>query len=137
MNRPLPEEHLDYAIQDPYLIYSLYNYFSRVGYLSLVTAEQTLRYVSLHRHAPPHRDDIYSSHPLLPLATLGEEPICGLTKMCLKCNRVLSLYAFSPFEREAGGRCFVCRAVDIRRQSARRRTTEANVPSSVTAICHP
>jgi len=128
MNRPLPDESLDYARQDAYLIYSLYDHFSRVGYLSLVTEEQSMRYVSLHQNSPPHRDDIYSSHPLLPLGILGKDPIEGLTNKCLKCNRTLSLFAFPPFE--VGRSCFVCRAVDIRDESKRRRnqtTVEAKM----------
>ena len=122
MNRPLPDEHLEYAGQDAYLIYSLYDYFSRVGYLSLVAVEQSMRYISLHRHSPPDRDNIYAAHPLLPLGILGDGPIYGLTKTCLGCNRTLSLFGLSP--SEVSSRCFVCRAVDIRRQSARRTTTE-------------
>ena len=117
MTRPLPDEYLDYARQDAYLIYSLYDHFSRAGYLSLVTGDQSMRYVSLHRHSPPRRDNLYGSHPLLPLGILGEDPIDGLTKDCQNCNRTLSLFAFSPFE--GGGRCFVCRAVDIRDQCKR------------------
>jgi len=127
MNRPLPDEYLEYASRDAYLIYSLYNYFSRVGYLDLVTVERSMRYVSLHRHSPPHRDGIYTSqHPLLPLGILGEDPICGLTKRCLRCNRNLSLFGFSPDEMVS--RCFVCRAIDIRRQSKQRGTMETKVP---------
>ena len=118
MTRPLPDEYLDYAKQDAYLIYSLYDHFSRAGYLSLVTGEQSMRYISLHRHSPPGRDNLYGSHPLLPLGILGEDPIDGLTNDCLKCNRTLSLFAFAPFE--VGSRCFVCRAVDIRDQCKRR-----------------
>lgn len=121
MNRPLPDEYLDYARQDAHLIYSLYDHFSRAGYLYLVTGEQSLRYISLHRHSPPRRDDIYRSHPFLPLGILGDDPIDGLTKDCLSCNRTLSLFAFLPFE--VGSRCFVCRAVDIRDQYRRRRRT--------------
>ena len=117
MTRPLPEGYLDYARQDAYLVYSLYDYFSRVGYLSLVTGEKSMRYVSLHRHSPPRRDNLYGSHPLLPLGILGEDPIDGLTKDCLKCNRTLSLFAFSSIEGGSG--CFVCRAVDIRHQCKR------------------
>ena len=127
MNRPLPNEYLEYAIQDAYLIYSLYDYFSRVGYLDLVTAERSMRYVSLHQHSPPRHDDIYTwQHPLLPLGILGKDPIWGLTKTCLRCNRNLSLFGFS-FD-EMGSRCFVCRAIDIRRQSKQRGTTETKVP---------
>ena len=125
MNRPLPDEYLDYARQDAYLIYSLYEHFSRAGYLSLVSGEQSMRYVSLHRDSPPRRDgdngggDMYVSHPLLPLGILGKDPIEGLTKTCGGCNRLLSLFAFAaPFE--VGRRCFVCRAVDVRRRAGRR-----------------
>ena len=124
MNRPLPDEYLEYARRDAYLIYSLYDYFSRVGYLSLVTAEQSMRYISLHRYCPPYRDNIYTSHPFLPLGILGEDAIDGLTKTCLRCKRTLSLFGFSPFE--VSSRCFVCRAVDIRQTA--RRTTETNLP---------
>ena len=135
MNRPLPDEYLDYASQDAYLIYSLYDYFSRVGYFDLVTAEQSMRYVSLYRHFPPHRDDIYASHPLLPLGILGEDPIYGLTKKCLACNRTLSLFGFPPFE--VGSRCFVCRAVDVRCQSKRRTMMETKAArvEQVAQIC--
>ena len=124
MNRPLPDEYLDSARQDAYLISSLYEHFSRVGYLSLVSGEQSMRYVSLHRNSPPRRDDdgtyMYVSHPLLPLGILGEDPIEGLTKTCGGCNRILSLFAFAaPFE--VGRRCFVCRAVDVRRRAGRGR----------------
>jgi exonuclease 3'-5' domain-containing protein 1 len=130
MNRPLPDEYLHYANQDPYLIYSLYNYFARVGYLSLITAEQSMRYISLHRRSLPHREDVYVSHPLLPLGTLGERPIDGPTKTCLSCNRTLSLFGFSPFE--AVGQCFVCRAIDTRLQSSgptwRRQMTKSKGP---------
>ena len=59
MNRLLPDEYLEYTARDAYLIYSLYSAFSRAGYLSLVTVEQTMRYIYLHRRSPPHRDNIY------------------------------------------------------------------------------
>jgi exonuclease 3'-5' domain-containing protein 1 len=75
MNRPLPDEYLHYASQDAYLIYSLYNYFARVGYLSLITVEQTMRYISLHRCSPPHREDVYVSHPLLPLGINAQSTV--------------------------------------------------------------
>ena len=64
MNRPLPDAYLEYAARDAYLICSLYDAFSRAGYLSLVTIEQSMRYIHLHRRSPPHRDSIYGSHPL-------------------------------------------------------------------------
>ena len=89
MNRPLPDEYLEYAARDAYLIYSVYDAFSRAGYLSLVTVEQSMRYINLHRRSPPHRDNIYGSHPLLPLGIVGEGPIDGLTRTCLGCNRTL------------------------------------------------
>jgi hypothetical protein len=127
MNRPLPDDSLDYAKQDAYLIYSLYDHFSRAGYLSRVTEKQSMRYVSLHSHSPPRRGEIYGSHPLLPLGILGADPIEGLTKKCPMCNRTLSLFAFPPLKE--GRRCFVCRAVDIRNESKRRRkqTMEAEI----------
>ena len=61
MNRPLPDEYLEYTKRDAYLIYSLYNAFSRAGYLSLITVKQSMRYIHLHRRSPPHRDNIYDS----------------------------------------------------------------------------
>ena len=118
MDRPLPDAYLEYAARDAYLIWSLYDAFSRAGYLSLVTVEQSMRYIHLHRRSPPHRDNIYASHPLLPLGIVGEDPIDGLTKMCLGCNRTLSLFGFPP--SKVSSSCFVCRAVDIRRQAVRR-----------------
>ena len=61
MNRPLPDEYLEYTARDAYLIHSLYDAFSRAGYLSLVTVEQSMRYINLHRRSPPHRGNIYGS----------------------------------------------------------------------------
>ena len=65
--------------------------------------------------APSLPTAAHASHPLLPLGILGEDPIYGLTKRCLRCNRTLSLFGFSPFE--VGSRYFVRRAVDVRCQS--------------------
>ena len=61
MNRPLPDEFLEYTERDAYLIYSLYDAFSRAGYLPLVTVEHIMHYIHLHRRSLPHRDNIYGS----------------------------------------------------------------------------
>ena len=52
---------MEYTARDAYLIYSLYDAFSRAGYLFLVTVEQIMRSIHLHRRSPPHRDNIYGS----------------------------------------------------------------------------
>ena len=70
MNRPLPTS----IWTMPTRIYSLYDHFSRVGYLCLVTAEQSMRYVSLHRHSPRHREDVDALHPASSARNPGTTP---------------------------------------------------------------
>ena len=90
MDRPLPDAWLEYAARDAYLIYSLYDAFSRAGYLALVTVEESMRYIHLHRRSTLHHDNIYSSHPLRLLGIVREDSIDGLTKTFPGWNHTLS-----------------------------------------------
>jgi hypothetical protein len=97
MNKPLPDLRVPALCQPgTYLAYSLYNYFAQVGYLYLITLEQSTCYISLHRR----------SHPIAKTSTFRERSIGGLTKTCLSCNHTLSLSGLSPFE--AVSQCSVC-----------------------------
>jgi hypothetical protein len=97
----------------------LYDYFTRAGDPDLITGEKSMRYVSFHRHSPPHRDDVHASqHPLLPLGTLDEDPVHGVTKRCVQWGCALELFALELLVGSC--RCFVCHAVDGRQQPRRR-----------------
>ncbi|KAE9382344.1 hypothetical protein BT96DRAFT_774712, partial [Gymnopus androsaceus JB14] len=91
--RPLSPQHLQYAAHDVVLIDILHSCFLQDGYIDSELPSQSQLYVSLWSDAPPHPENIFRSHPLLPLDILKTSP--SSPKMtCPGCARLLSLPCF-------------------------------------------
>ncbi|KAJ3727745.1 ribonuclease H-like domain-containing protein [Lentinula raphanica] len=120
MDRPVPDEHLQYAAHDVEMIYTLYAHLTQQGYINpylRILLYQSKRYVSIWSDAPPVSGDDYRSHPILPLEIIdafpeneyGSRPTKG-TIVCGGCARTLTTDSFPRLSRTAAARryCFVC-----------------------------
>jgi exonuclease 3'-5' domain-containing protein 1 len=109
MERPLSREYLDYAASDARLIHALFDAFTTTGWTKLLSPEESMRYVTFHKHAQPKGGDEYKSHSLLPLGILNP-PL----RKCVGCQRELPFGAFAFAKADSGRQCFVCRAITTR-----------------------
>ena len=107
MERPLSPEYLDYAARDARLIHVLFETFTTAGWTELLTLDESMRYVTLHKHSQPKDDDHYKSHSLLPLGILNP-----LSRKCVGCERQLPFESFA--NTNSGGQCYVCMAITKR-----------------------
>ncbi|KAJ3755442.1 ribonuclease H-like domain-containing protein, partial [Lentinula raphanica] len=120
MDRPVPDEHLQYAAHDVEMIHTLYAHLTQQGYINpylRILLYQSKRYVSIWSDAPPVLGDDYRSHPILPLEIIdafpeneyGSRPAKG-TIVCGGCARTLTTDSFPRLSRTAAARryCFVC-----------------------------
>ncbi|KAE9406142.1 hypothetical protein BT96DRAFT_283577 [Gymnopus androsaceus JB14] len=113
--RPLSPQHLQYAAHDVVLIDILHSCFLQDGYIDSELPSQSQLYVSLWSDAPPHPDDIFRSHPLLPLDILKTNP-SSPKLTCPGCARLLSLPCFPVRVKQSipahlANHCWVCLAV--------------------------
>lgn len=107
MQRPLSPEYLDYAARDARLIHVLFDTFTIAGWTELLSLDESMRYVTLHKQSQPKGDDQYKSHPLLPLGILN--PVC---RNCVGCERQLPFESFA--NTYSGTQCYVCSAITKR-----------------------
>ncbi|KAF5381895.1 hypothetical protein D9757_007596 [Collybiopsis confluens] len=118
LSRPLSPEYLQYAAHDVEIIDALYSHFLQAGYIDSDLPSQSQRYVSIWSDHPPKPDDIYRSHPLLPLDILtSTNPLTSHTVLCVGCARHLTLSSFPKKEqnthmhKRTQRHCWVCMAV--------------------------
>ncbi|KAF9074508.1 hypothetical protein BDP27DRAFT_1390629 [Rhodocollybia butyracea] len=132
MARPLSPSHLQYAAYDVVLISKLYTHFLSCGYIqspipsSLISTSQ--KYISLWSDLQPSPDDVYRSHPLLPLEILeidflaptkvNTASVTESTIKCSGCARYLSSSSFiTPSLRSSTRFCYICTAVPFWKQT--------------------
>ncbi|KAK7448067.1 hypothetical protein VKT23_013823 [Stygiomarasmius scandens] len=121
MQRPLTDQQRVYAAKDLYLIFILLEYFQEAQYLSEDLPMWSQRYISIWSDAQPDDENVYRSHPLLPLEILRFDPTkvnVSSNRFCDGCQRSLSVRSFplnhAHGTRSSGGRfCFVCMAVPL------------------------
>ena len=107
MERPLSPEHLNYAARDVLLIHNLFDTFEAAGWTRLLSIEESMRYVTFHKHSQPKAEDQYKHHSLLPLSILNPP-----FKKCVGCERELPFESFAMTDSE--GYCYVCIAITRR-----------------------
>jgi len=106
MERPLSPEYLDYAARDARLIHVLFGAFTAAGWTKLLSSDESMRYVTFHKHQPKGEDQ-YKSHSLLPMGILNPP-----SRKCVGCERQLPFECFA--NSKTGGRCYVCMAITKR-----------------------
>jgi len=120
LERPLPDNNLEYAARDIHLLTGIYARFVEQAYINeqdLLLSSQ--KYVSIWSDAPPDIYDEYKSHPLLPLDISPPPPSWETLVECIGCKRRLTRQSFSktglrlPEKR----RCWVCHALMVQRNT--------------------
>lgn len=101
MERPLSPEYLDYAARDARLIHILFDTFTTAGWTELLSLDESMRYITLHKYSQPRDEDQYKSHPFLPLGILNPR-----SRKCGGCERQLPLECFTSLY--SGEQCYVC-----------------------------
>jgi len=110
MERPLSPEYLNYAAKDARLIHILFDSFTAAGWTKLLSLEESMRYVTFHKHSQPKGEDQYKNHSLLPLGILNP-----LFRKCIGCERQLPFESFAT--TDSGGQCYVCTAITRRNEA--------------------
>jgi len=103
MERPLSPEYLNYAAKDARLIHVLFDTFTAAGWTKLLSSDESMRYVTFHKHQPKGEDQ-YKNHSLLPLGILNPP-----SRKCVGCERQLPFECFA--NTKSGGCCYVCMAI--------------------------